>query len=240
MQQLKFLEKMLSYKVDPWVIDQNGDWPLSQALMVPCSKLGRNYPVIETLINCMTATLADQTTPPKREDKTNKILLRFATLFSLVYVQKEKALFQKIVTILKSYQETHFIEIKEEDSGLTPFTKFCWVYSRFPSLTSANFNETKMFDFLPPISNVSFDEHDCWSKARDIMEIFIKEFDPELNYKVSHKSNEKLSSLRTISTSLIALGEENSNEPMLKNSNLRPGFELVLSHSKDKKGNCSI
>ena len=152
MQQLKFLEKMLSYKVDPWVIDRNGDWPLSQALMVPCSKLGRNYPTIETLINSMTATLANQTTPKKGEDKTNKILLRFATSFSLVYVQKEKALFEKIVNIMKSYRKAQFIEIKEEDSDLTPFSKLCWVYSRFPSLASDDFNETKVFEFLPSTS----------------------------------------------------------------------------------------
>ena len=68
------------------------------------------------------------------------------------------------------------------------------------------------------------------------MESFVKEFKPKLFYEVQQYSNKEMT-LKTKSAALIVLGDENTNEPMLQDSNLRPGFQLISKHTNNMQGN---
>ena len=231
-QQITYMKKFLEYNTDPWTMDENGDWPLGLALSVPCSDFGRNYPIIDLLIEAMKKTTSKNSVTFKK-NKTN-ILMRFATGFSIAFIEKEKVIFDSIIGLLRNFPWKEMVDDRLPNSHHTALISLCFKYAGFSRVTLDSTKGITVYSLLP---NLSFDMDGLqkeyllnWKKAREILQIFIKTFKPSMTYDVDVGKKDK-PKLRTISAALAILGTENSNEPFDEKDGLRAGFRMILQHT---------
>ena len=224
---LKYIEKFLEYGCDAWACDQDGDWPLAKALRTKIS-LGRNYAVIDLLLNHMGETVPKHLDFPP--DK-NTVLEAFASNLSLAYIEKEKQIFEKLLQLLQSFGPNLKDFVSAKAGPNSSFLTLCSTYANFPKITEEPKDE--QVPFLP---SLSFDQatkliigyEEKWKVAREILVLFVENLKPIMVY-YSEKVGEK--KVVTKSAALAILGFESSNEPA--EDGLRPGFQYILKHCKE-------
>ena len=230
--QLKFLDSFLAYGCDVWAYDQADQWPLSTALTVPCTSIGRNYAVIDKLLRTMLTTLKRPLKHHMKSCVVSTLFQGFAEYWSLVFIDKEEKIYKDLVCIVKYFLQNNLLDEQEimkdkflDKKGIewSPFLRLCKKYAQFKSLDD---EEEKNVLHLYPCLLQSYrmtksiqHAQNKWKIALSIIHNFYQDFHPQLTYSGKKRNQSAL---------LAILGNEASNEPCNREDNFRPGFKLIL------------